>query len=230
MGRSRVLLTMCALVLSLRFGIEGGMCQHFLLLRPIPSDSLPIVELKEDPDPVLDPNELDLNETELMSLLGNNFDSSVMSVSPPLNNRTGDDGLNDLEVPLDPRLQEPAGAMPSEIESMDFDVQVQHGKKNKPSKKLRKRLQLWLWSYAFCPVVYTWSDLGNRFWPRYVKISSCYNKRSCSVPEGMVCKPAKSTHFTVLRWKCRQRRSAVKCTWIAVQYPVVSECKCACST
>ncbi|XP_061080697.1 noggin-3-like [Conger conger] len=228
MGRPRALLTVCVLVLSLGFGIEGGMCQHFYLLRPIPSDSLPIVDLKEDPDPVLDPTELDLNETELMSLLGDNFDSGVMSVSPPQNNRTGGHGLSDSDVPLDPLIQELTGTMPKEIESMDFDIQ--HGKKSKPSRKLRKRLQLWLWSYAFCPVVYSWTDLGNRFWPRYVKISSCLNKRSCSVPEGMVCKPAKSVHFTILRWKCRQRRSGVKCAWITVQYPVISDCKCACST
>ncbi|KAJ8389134.1 hypothetical protein AAFF_G00123400 [Aldrovandia affinis] len=226
MDRSQIIVTACVLILCLGFGNEGGMCQHFYLLRPIPSDSLPIVELKEDPDPAFDPREVDLNETELISLLGGNFDSSIMSVSLPKDNRTGEDGLSDLSA-HEPSLQEPTGTMPREIQSMEFDIQ--HGKKNKPSKKLRKRLQLWLWSYAFCPVVYAWSDLGNRFWPRYVKVGSCYNKRSCSVPEGMVCKPAKSTHFTILRWKCRQRKSSVKCTWITVRYPVISECKCACS-
>ncbi|XP_036408037.1 noggin-3-like [Megalops cyprinoides] len=224
MYRPEFLVVVCFLVLSLGFGIEGGMCQHFFLLRPIPSDSLPIVELKEDPDPIFDPKEVDLNETGLISLLGINFDSEFMSIAPPEDNRTGDDGLNDSE----PYLQEPIGTMPKEIESMEFDIQT--GKKNKPSKKLRRRMQLWLWSYTFCPVMYTWSDLGSRFWPRYVKVGSCYNKRSCSVPEGMVCKPSKSAYFTILRWKCRQRRGGVKCNWISVQYPVISECKCACST
>ncbi|KAJ3608309.1 hypothetical protein NHX12_025358 [Muraenolepis orangiensis] len=187
-------LALYMLVLSLGLRIEEGMCQHYHVLRPVPSDTLPLVELREDPDPVLDPREKDLNETELRGILGSHFDPLFMS----------------------------------EIRAMEFEIQ--HGKKQKPSKKLRRRLQLWLWSYAFCPVVYAWNDLGHRFWPRYVRAGSCYNKRSCSVPDGMLCKPAKSAHLTVLRWRCAQRKGALRCAWIPVQYPVLSECKCSCPT
>ncbi|GLD57802.1 noggin [Lates japonicus] len=205
------------------FRIEEGMCQHYYLLYPIPSDTLPVVDLKEDPNPVLDPKEKDLNETELRSVLGSLFDPYYMSVSAPEDKyATGsEDASSDAEARV--KL---SGAMPKEIRAMEFEVQ--HGKKQKPSKKLRRRLQLWLWSYAFCPVVYAWNDLGSRFWPRYVKVGSCYNKRSCSVPEGMVCKPAKSTHFTILRWRCLQKKGGLKCAWIPVQYPIISECKCSC--
>ncbi|MBN3313491.1 NOGG3 protein, partial [Atractosteus spatula] len=176
MHQSQYFIAMYVLVLSLGLTIEEGMCQHYYHLRPIPSDNLPIVELIEHPDPVFDPKERDLNETELRSILGSNFDSHYMSVSPPEDKYTGNDELADLEL-----RQKPTGAMPKEIKSMEF-FDFLHGKKHKPSKKLRRRLQLWLWSYAFCPVVYTWNDLGNRFWPRYVKVGSCYSKRSCSVP------------------------------------------------
>ncbi|XP_039521048.1 noggin-3 [Pimephales promelas] len=210
------------LMFSLGFRIEEGMCQHYYLLRPIPSDSLPIVELKEDPDPILDPKEQDLNETELKALLGSKFDQNFMSISQPEDKYAGQDDVNESEL----MKQRPTGTMPKDIKAMEFEIQ--HGKKHKPSKKLRRRLQLWLWTYAFCPVVHTWQDLGNRFWPRYVKVGSCYNKRSCSVPEGMVCKPAKSSHFTVLRWRCLQRKGGLKCAWIPVQYPIISECKCSC--
>uniref|UniRef100_A0A669D8C3 Noggin 3 n=1 Tax=Oreochromis niloticus TaxID=8128 RepID=A0A669D8C3_ORENI len=85
----------------------------------------------------------------------------------------------------------------------------------------------WLWARAACPVQHAWSDLGARFWPRYVKVGSCSNKRSCSVPEGMLCTPARAAHVTLLRWRCR-RRNALHCAWIPVQYPLISECKCAC--
>ncbi|KAF3704010.1 Noggin-3 Precursor [Channa argus] len=203
------------LVLSL------GTCQHYYLLRPVPSDTLPVLDIKEDPDPLFDPREKDLNETELRSALGSFFDPLFMSVSPPEDKYTGNEDAGDGEM-----QQKFTGAMPKEIRAIEFEVQ--HGKKQKPSKKLRRRLQLWLWSYAFCPVVYAWNDLGTRFWPRHVKVGSCYNKRSCSVPEGMVCKPAKSTHFTILRWHCQQRKGGLKCAWIPVQYPVISECKCSC--
>ncbi|EHB11121.1 Noggin [Heterocephalus glaber] len=81
---------------------------------------------------------------------------------------------------------------------------------------------MWLWSQTFCPVLYAWNDLGSRFWPRYVKVGSCFSKRSCSVPEGMLCKPSKSVHLTVLRWRC-QRRGGQRCGWIPIQYPIISE-------
>ncbi|XP_030646743.1 noggin-1 [Chanos chanos] len=209
------------LILSVGMRIEEGICQHYYLLRPIPSDSLPLVELKEDPDPIFDPREKDLNETELKSVLGD-FDNRFMSITPPQDRYMGNDELDELDA-----QQSPTGVMPREIKVMDFDVQF--GKKRKPSKKLKRRLQLWLWSYSFCPVVYTWNDLGNRFWPRFVRVGSCYSKRSCSVPEGMVCKPAKSTHITILRWRCLQRKGGLKCAWISVQYPIITECKCSCS-
>lgn len=202
------------LLLSLGFRIEEGMCQHYnYIFRPIPSDTLPVLDIREDPDPAFDPKEKDLNETELRGMLGSHFDPQFMSITPP----------EDMGEPEHPKL---SGAMPKEIQAMEFAVQ--HGKKQKPSRKLRRRLQLWMWSYAHCPVVHAWNDLGIRFWPRYLKVGSCYNKRSCSLPEGMVCKPARSTHFTILRWRCLQKKGALRCVWIQVQYPVISECKCSC--
>lgn len=213
---------MYLLVLSLGLLMDRGICQHYLLLRPIPSDSLPLVELKEDPDPVFDPKERDLNETELKSVLGD-FNSRFLSILPPVEDKyTGNDELDDFEI------QKPAGVLPKEIRALDFDVQF--GKKHKPSKKLKRRLQQWLWAYSFCPVVYTWTDLGKRFWPRFVRVGSCLSKRSCSVPEGMVCKPANSTHLTILRWRCLPKKGALKCAWIPVQYPIIKDCKCSCSS
>ncbi|XP_010790623.1 noggin-1 [Notothenia coriiceps] len=222
MDQTQQCVAMYLLVLSLGLLMDRGTCQHYLLLRPIPSDSLPLVELKEDPDPVFDPRERDLNETELKSVLGD-FDSRYLSVLPPVDDKyTGNDELDDYD------FQKAGGVLPKEIRALDFDVQF--GKKHKPSKKLKRRLQQWLWAYSFCPVLYTWTDLGNRFWPRFVRVGSCLSKRSCSVPEGMVCKPANSTHLTILRWRCVQRKGGLKCAWIPVQYPIITDCKCSCSS
>ncbi|XP_029914336.1 noggin-1 [Myripristis murdjan] len=222
MDQSQHFAAMYLLVLSLGLLIDRGICQHYYLLRPIPSDSLPLVELKEDPDPVFDPRERDLNETELKNILGE-FDSRFLSILPPIEDKyTGNEELDDFGI------QQPGGVMPKEIKAMEFDVQL--GKKHKPSKKMKRRLQQWLWAYSFCPVMYTWNDLGNRFWPRFVRVGSCLTKRSCSVPEGMVCKPANSTHLTILRWRCVQRKGGLKCAWIPVQYPIITECKCSCSS
>ncbi|KAK7938776.1 hypothetical protein WMY93_002102 [Mugilogobius chulae] len=156
--------------LSSRFGIS----QHYFLLRPIPSDSLPLVELKEDPDPVFDPKERDFNETELRTTLGD-FDSRFLSIFQPSSDANS--ANEDFQ-----EVQKPSGILPKEIRAVDFDAHL--GKKQlKASKKLKRRLQQWLWAYSFCPVIYTWTDLGARFWPRFVRAGNCLNKRSCSVPK-----------------------------------------------
>lgn len=220
MARAHQCAAVYVLLLCVGLLADRSLCQHFYLLRPIPSDSLPLVELKEDPDPVFDPKERDLNETELRSILGD-FDARFLSVSVPGEDRFP--GNDELDAADSPRA---GGLMPKEIRAVDFDVQ----KKPKASKKLKRRLQQWLWAYTFCPVLYSWTDLGTRFWPRYVRVGSCLSKRSCSVPEGMVCKPANSTHLTVLRWRCVHRKGGLKCAWIPIQYPVITDCKCSCSS
>lgn len=222
MDQPRQRVAACLLVLSVGLLLDRGACQPYYLLRPIPSDSLPIVELKEDPDPVFDPKERDLNETELKSVLGD-FDSRFLSVLPPAeDSHAGNDDPDDFDA------QRLGGALPKEIRALDLEA-PQLGRKQKASKKLKRRLQQWLWAYSFCPLARTWTDLGSRFWPRFVRAGSCLAKRSCSVPEGMTCRPATSTHLTILRWRCVQRKAGLKCAWIPMQYPVITDCKCSCS-
>ncbi|XP_061556984.1 noggin-1 [Phycodurus eques] len=218
----------CALLLaSVGLLAQRAGCQHYYLLRPIPSDTLPLVDLREDPDPALDPRERDLNETELRGLLGD-FDGRFLALSPtPTPTPSGDDEPREDAEPL----QKSGGAVPKEIRAPDSDGQLQGRRHIKPiSKKLKRRLQQWLRAYSFCPVRYSWSDLGARFWPRYVRAGSCPAERSCSLPEGMLCQPAASAHLTVLRWRCAHRKAGLKCAWIPVRYPVITDCKCACAT
>nr|XP_056705020.1 noggin [Euleptes europaea] len=221
------------LLLLLLLGLRAppGACQHYLHIRPAPSDNLPLVDLIEHPDPLFDPKEKDLNDTLLRGLLGTHFDPAFMALSAPDERPAG---AADDPAELDLLLrQRPSGAMPGDIKGLDFYDGGGGGggpaasKKHRLSKKLRRKLQLWLWSQTFCPVLYTWNDLGSRFWPRHVKVGSCFSKRSCSVPEGMLCKPARSVHLTILRWRC-QRRGGQRCAWIPIQYPIIAECKCSC--
>nr|XP_060619962.1 noggin [Anolis sagrei ordinatus] len=235
------LVALYALVALVALRAERGHCQHYLHIRPAPSDNLPLVDLIEHPDPLFDPKEKDLNDTLLRGLLGSHFDPAFMAASLPPEERHHHGGGSEDLAEMDLLLrQRPSGAMPGEIKGLDFydsaaaggaggggGAQASGKKHHRLSKKLRRKLQLWLWSQTFCPVLYTWNDLGSRFWPRYVKVGSCFSKRSCSVPEGMLCKPAKSAHLTILRWRC-QRRGGQRCAWIPIQYPIISECKCSC--
>ncbi|KAF5891393.1 noggin-3-like [Clarias magur] len=103
MERGFLAAAMCALLVCLALRTEEVSCQHYYLLRPVPSDTLPLVELKEDPDPALDPRERDLNETELRSALGGDLDSRFLSATPPQkaegNNDDDDDDVAQTAFP-----------------------------------------------------------------------------------------------------------------------------------
>ncbi|GCB75862.1 noggin-2 [Scyliorhinus torazame] len=199
--------------------LQHGLCQPYLHLRPVPSDSLPVVDIIEHPDPDNDPKDNDLDERTLRKKLGSHFDPNFMSITLPQPEDSQSRDPNSRFKPL--------GAMPNDIKRLDLS-ETPYGRKMKLGKKARRKFQQWLWSYTYCPVMYTWKDLGGRFWPRFVKEGNCYNERSCSFPEGMLCKPVKSISKTFLRWYCQGWSKPKYCTWIPVQYPVISECKCSC--
>ncbi|XP_008121276.1 noggin-2 [Anolis carolinensis] len=198
-----------------------GCCgQPYLRLRPSPSDNLPVKDIIEHPDPEYDPKEQDLDERTLRKKLGSGFDPHFMSVSVPAQgNLSGSDPPH--------RPFKGTGPLPNELKKLDLG-ETPYGARLRMGKKARRKFLQWLWAYTYCPVVYTWKDLGPRFWPRFIKEGNCFSERSCSFPEGMYCKPVKSVTKTFLRWYCQGWSRQKYCTWIPVQYPVISECKCAC--
>ncbi|XP_055950542.1 uncharacterized protein LOC129984648 [Argiope bruennichi] len=57
-----------------------------------------------------------------------------------------------------------------------------------------------------CPVEFTWKDLGNKYWPRWVRQGECINRGGvCSFPPGMICVPGVSTVVHLLHWQCSKR-------------------------
>jgi hypothetical protein len=117
-------------------------------------------------------------------------------------------------------------------------------------KKAIAIFQQWLIQKSSCPVTYDWDDLGEYFWPRWIKKGHCSGeiantntealaKVGCSWPLGMRCVPGQTETLHILRWHCRRRRrknrragakkqSKLQCKWYKVPYPVTSSCKCAC--
>ncbi|XP_067914835.1 noggin-like [Heterodontus francisci] len=204
-------------LLFLYLAVWGGVSgQHYLHLRPSPSDQLPLLELLELPDPQLDPKQSDLDEATLRLKLASDFDPNFMSLRWP-----EDSGA---AGPLPGLESRGSGGMPGQSGRMEL------GSRHGMNKKSRRRLQQWLWERTYCPVTYTWRDLGSRFWPRFIKDGSCYRGRSCSVPQGMTCKKAKSISKTVLRWYCPRgdRHRHRSCNWIPVQFSIISACTCSC--
>ena len=70
--------------------------------------------------------------------------------------------------------------------------------------------------YTSCPLIYNWTDLGLRYFPRWFRLSRCLERPTCSVPAGMVCQPAAREEKTLLNYFCAARPSNPKspCRWI----------------
>lgn len=192
--------------------------QEFGRLRPIATDKMPLPILEEDPDKVYDPSASDIDHDALRYRLGVDFIPSFMSPTRPRNFET-----SDMVKPLPDRI-------PSEIRRL-FKRRNRRGRSRRQWRKLMKNkraIKTWLYQETACPVRYRWKDLGIRFWPRYIKEGYCDSSKSCSIPAGMKCKSSSQTKIVILRWYCQGILLKKFCSWINVQYPVISECKCQC--
>lgn len=199
-----------------------------LPLKPSPVIMVPLT-LQETVDKDLDPGPADLDEITLLDKMGSDFDSYYMSISAPLEMKIKPHG--ELEYSFK-KGERPRGPMPEDFTVLDnrYIKLSEDGPeiKIRASKKTRRKLQKFLWAYSYCPVRYMWRELSKRFWPRYIKLGACENKRSCSMPAGMTCQPSKLKYVTLLRFYCPVRGSRKSCQWIKIDYPILSECSCGC--
>ncbi|XP_048100961.1 noggin 5 [Alosa alosa] len=209
----RVYIALTLMSFTARFGVS----QYLLRVRPSPSDHLPVLDLKEDLNRDGEPSEEDLSVPNLKGKLGDSFDSTRMSIGPPTH---GNLSLKHSRISL-------TGHMPRELRKLNLNDRM-YGQRLKINKINRQKFRRWLWAHTYCPVLPVWKDLGVRFWPRYIKEGRCTRKYSCSVPKGMYCKPNRSVHVTLLRWRCQGSSKLRRCYWIHVQYPVISKCECSC--
>lgn len=200
--------------------------------RPKASDDLPVAALLENPDTKNDPANADLDETNLRLLLngiGNGVDPKFSSVTKPSIVYNGT-----IEFPFDTTKRSKILAslrrIPRHFRNLFKTNELPNGVHAKLHLKsqLKKRVYDYLWAYSYCPVKYTWKDLGIRFWPRWIKEGRCLNKRSCSIPPGMSCKQSSSKQVELLRWHCKTWQTAYYCTWIKVHYPILTSCTCSC--
>ncbi|XP_046404150.1 5E5 antigen-like [Ischnura elegans] len=97
------------------------------------------------------------------------------------------------------------------------------------------------------------SRRGRRAWPGEEGSGDQGQEPTCSIPAGMVCRPSRKRRITLLRWHCREwkdlgealsvegsggkaswavggeeNNNHLKCQWIKVEYPIVTECSCQC--
>lgn len=189
--------------------------------RPLPSDELPVGPLFFPTDKEHLPTDRDLNPHVLQKLLGHNFDPHYMSPVHPIE-------PNGTFV-YDFKKSMPVDEMPEDIKNLAFTLPGRNKKIKVKSKSNRRRMQRFLSTYSYCPVLYQWRDLGQRFWPRWIKEGQCKSLleggRSCSIPAGMTCKRSVADKKTILWWHCRRE---YPCEWIEIQYPIITKCTCSC--
>lgn len=193
------------------------------VLRPAASDHVPVDKLLESKNKMYDPSASDLNISQLVRQLGSDLDLEYMSVYDPTLTSTVETTFIAL------KKGRPKGRRPRFL-SLLRSARLQDGSiiHLTSSKKERRKFQKYLWTLTFCPVVHTWKYLGIRFWPHWIKEGKCTKSRSCSLPEGMTCKPSGTAYKTFLRWNCMDFREKTSCSWIPIKYPVITSCSCSC--
>ncbi|KAH9499042.1 Noggin-3 [Bulinus truncatus] len=169
------------------------------------STKLLSVNLIERMDSRRDPPHIDVKS--LQKQLGHLFDKDYMSITEPSLNSVQSNFINGR----------PIGHRPSYLKLMS-STQLQDGSKIKlkVNERTKRKVQNYIWALTMCPVLHTWKNLGNRFWPKWIKEGTC-TKKSCSVPPGMKCKPTENTYKTILRWHCVDYNTNTQCRWIPIE-------------
>ena len=198
-------------------------------LKPSSSAMIPL-DIQESPNKDLDPDIDSLDEYKLLTILGEDYDRQFMALREPLEMKLYPDGrlhyqLDGKNTPEDSELPAQLQALSRrEIKMLDDSPPL----RVRFSKRIRRKLQKFLWTYSYCPVRYKWKELSVRFWPRWIRTGSCDSGRSCSIPEGMTCQPAQMRNIKILRYYCPIVGSKKNCHWIKFQYPILDKCSCAC--
>ncbi|GIY63537.1 hypothetical protein CDAR_442121 [Caerostris darwini] len=204
------------------------------------------------------PRKKNLDPHQLLEILGGHYSPEWMSVEEPLALASKDPDRGATYVVRHDNWQH--ADLIKQLQGTNLTVELAQlgGTKVLEEPLLVRAVEKWLLKRASCPVRYAWEDIGNLFWPRYIKRGECASvPGTCSWPPGMHCVPSGTTTLHVLRWQCkvpkgRSRRKSFKvnkdpkgkdwpkrinegeqpanmrCSWIRVPYPITSDCLCTC--
>ncbi|XP_064620579.1 uncharacterized protein LOC135483538 [Lineus longissimus] len=143
------------------------------------------------------PKKKNLREKRLLRLLADDYDPQWMSFERPKAMRskqaTGIAYKTDADLMVS-------------LDKLNFTFQDPSGMSFMPPPALLNVFKDWLIRKAACPVQFTWHDIGDFYWPRWVKRGECTNDSPCSWPPGMRCVPVRSHTVYILRWHCRRSR------------------------
>ena len=154
------------------------------------------------------PKERNLDYDRLIRRLGDNFDSDWMSVNKPTHG-VAPEVLHKGQV--DNRLA-------NKLSRVNFSYVDDNGEVIELSAIERHAVEKWLLKRSSCEVHFSWADMTEVFWPRWIKNGFCDNNNGCSWPPGMRCVPAKSRPIKILNWQCGQSKRKRKERDLHVHY------------
>lgn len=166
-----------------------------------------------------------LKPARLLRKMGDDFTPEWMSMERP----SAGDGRYALP-------EEQVAALMEQVADLDIETDIKEmlGVDNLRHEPTVNRavgaFQQWLVKKSSCPVSFQWTDLGEYFWPRYIRQGKCKGGKkglsggvaregrsidgqdeendiggSCSWPRGMKCNPADAEVLQILRWHCKRR-------------------------
>jgi len=170
-----------------------------------------------------------LKPARLLRKMGDDFTPEWMSMDRP----SAGDGRYALP-------DEQVAALMEQVADLDIETDIKEmlgvdNLKHEPTvNRAVGAFQQWLVKKSSCPVNFQWTDLGEYFWPRYIKQGKCKGAKnngvdgakeregrslhkkdgeeeendiggSCSWPRGMKCNPADAQVLQILRWHCKRR-------------------------
>ena len=196
----------------------------------------PIVPLEFQEKARKKPRNKNLKVTRLLKKMGEDYQPHWMSIEAPDEKDMVTVEMNDEQImELEQQVsnlnleQELKNLITDDQDSYEDDEESGAGQDNvilDSNPKLDTRsiaiFQQWLVMKSSCPVSYEWHDLGDYFWPRWIKKGSCKKMDSsddnetpmssfarssvgCSWPLGMTCVPGQAKTLHILRWHCRRR-------------------------
>jgi len=140
------------------------------------------------------PNVRHLSRDTMFNKLGLHFDPQWMAVDRPTT--TSGSGFN--------RSRDDAELV-RDLRRLRFTYRDDRGVERRLDRAVVVELERWLLEQASCEVLYTWEDMGELFWPRWVRHGRCDSLAVCSWPPGMYCAPTPSETLRLLHWQCRRR-------------------------
>lgn len=119
------------------------------------------------------PKKKNLNRRRLMKKMGVDFDANWMSADLPASMASldGSDSVTVITENQMAELSRQVSKLNLRSELRDLSASVDSESPN--VAKMVDIFEQWLIRKSSCPVTYTWTDLGEYFWPRYIKQGKC---------------------------------------------------------